>query len=217
MRPSLLALVARARRSGTNEISRGHRGTVGEWVQESLHPIATGRSGRALAGSMDLLSPIAVSNILGIPPVGSRMTKRKIRVVHCYRCIYTWRARYRVPRICPRCKSKYWSVPKILPVRIGSGLGIEEILGPYRSRLLLLARRYGAHNVRVFGSVRRGAAGRNSDVDLLVIWPNHPSLLRTAEFRIAVRELVGRDVDVVDESQLHWAIQPQILAEAVPL
>ena len=37
MPPSLLALVARAGRSGANEISRGHRGTVGEWVQESMH------------------------------------------------------------------------------------------------------------------------------------------------------------------------------------
>ena len=145
------------------------------------------------------------------------MTKRKVRVVHCYRCIYTWRARYRVPRICPRCKSRYWNVPKILPVHLGTGLGISEVLGPYRTQLLRLARKYGAEDVRVFGSVRRREAGTRSDVDLLVNWPRHPSLLRTAEFRIAVKDLIGREVDVVDEHQLHWAVQPQILAEAIPL
>jgi len=145
------------------------------------------------------------------------MTKRQVRIVHCYRCIYTWRARYRIPRICPRCKSKLWNVPKVRPLRLGNGLGIAEILGPHRSHLLRLARRYGATNVRVFGSVRRREAGPSSDVDLLVNWPKHPSLLRTAEFRIAVKELMGRDVDVVEERQLHWAIQPQVLAEAVPV
>jgi len=69
----------------------------------------------------------------------------------------------------------------------------------------------------VFGSVRRREAGSESDVDLLVNWPKHPSLLRISEFRIALREIVGRNVDVVDSEQLHWAIQPQVLAEAVPL
>jgi len=145
------------------------------------------------------------------------MTKRQVRIVHCYRCIYSWRARYRIPRICPRCKSKYWNVPKIRPLRLGTGPGVAEILGPHRSELLRLARRYGAEDVRVFGSVRRGAARPDSDVDLVVNWPKHPSLLRTAEFRIAVKELVGRTVDVVDERHIHWAIRPQILAEAVPL
>ena len=149
--------------------------------------------------------------------LASTVTRRQVRIVHCYRCIYTWRARYRVPRMCPRCKSKYWNVPKIRPIQTGKGLGIEEVLGPHRSRLLRLAHRFGAENVRVFGSVRRREAGAKSDVDLLVNWPRRPSLLRTAEFRVAVKELIGRDVDVVEERNLHWAIQPQVLAEAVAL
>jgi uncharacterized protein len=65
--------------------------------------------------------------------------------------------------------------------------------------------------------VRRREAVQGSDVDLLVNWPHHPSLLQTSEFRVAVKQLLQRPVDVVDERFLHWAIRPQVLAEAVPV
>jgi hypothetical protein len=32
--------------------------------------------------------------------------------------------------MCPRCKSTLWDVPKIRPIKLGKGLGIEEILAP---------------------------------------------------------------------------------------
>jgi uncharacterized protein len=122
-----------------------------------------------------------------------------------------------VPRMCPRCKSLYWNTPRIRPVRLGQGLGIPEVLGPHRSEILRLARKYGARDIRVFGSVRRREADQRSDVDLLVEWPPHTSLLRTSEFRVAIGELLGRHVDAVEEKFLHWAVRPQVLAEAVPL
>lgn len=145
------------------------------------------------------------------------MTRRQVRMAHCYRCIYTWRTRNRVPRFCPRCKSRHWNVPKTRPVTIGNGLGIEDILGPHRGAVLRLARRYGARNLRVFGSVRRREADEDSDLDLLLEWKAGTSLLDSAGFRVAVKELLGRNVDTVEEAFLHWAIRPQVLAEAVAL
>jgi uncharacterized protein len=125
--------------------------------------------------------------------------------------------RYRIPRVCPRCKSKYWNVPRIRPLRLGSGLGPEEVLAPHRAEILRIARRYGARRIRVFGSVRRHQADERSDVDLLVDWRPGVSLLDVAQFRISLQDLLRRRVDTVEERYLHWAIRPQALAEAIPL
>jgi predicted nucleotidyltransferase len=43
-----------------------------------------------------------------------------------------------------------------------------ERLKSKRKDILRLAKRYGASNLRVFGSVARGEANSNSDIDLLV-------------------------------------------------
>jgi uncharacterized protein len=145
------------------------------------------------------------------------MTKRLVRRAHCYRCIYTWRMRRRKPTMCPRCKSKLWSVPKIRPVKLGHGLGIEEVLAPHREAIHRLARRYGGRNLRVFGSVARREADGKSDVDLIVDWNRNVSLLDIARFRIDLKRLLHREVDTVEEDLLHWAIKPQVRAEATPL
>lgn len=125
--------------------------------------------------------------------------------------------RRRYPRICPRCKSRLWKVPKIRPLTLGTGLGIEEVIDPHRGELLRLAWRAGARNVRVFGSVRRREATRDSDVDLLVRWEPGTSLLDVARLRLELGDLLGHRVDLVDEPFLHWALRPQILSEAAPL
>jgi len=100
---------------------------------------------------------------------------------------------------------------------MGNGLGIEEIIGPKRSEVLRLARRYGAENVRVFGSVRRREADAKSDVDLLVDW--RPGSRPGASLALAeqYRALLGRPVEVATERNLEWYAAPTILAEAVPL
>jgi uncharacterized protein len=110
-----------------------------------------------------------------------------------------------------------WNVPKIRPVRLGNGQGIEEVLGPHRGEVLRIARQHGARNLRVFGSVRRREADEKSDVDLLVSWRRGTSLLDVARFRIAVQGAIGRSVHTVEDDRLHWALRPQVLAEAVPL
>ncbi len=44
----------------------------------------------------------------------------------------------------------------------------QETLRQQRQDILTLARHYGAHDVRVFGSVARGEANMDSDLDLIV-------------------------------------------------
>lgn len=86
-----------------------------------------------------------------------------------------------------------------------------------RTAVLDVAKRHGAANVRVFGSVARGEATPESDVDLLVEWGPGRSLLDHAGLVLDLQELLGAPVEVGTERSLHWYIRERILAEAVPL
>jgi predicted nucleotidyltransferase len=47
---------------------------------------------------------------------------------------------------------------------------IQNLRQTGRETILSTAARYGARNVRVFGSVARGSAGDQSDLDLSTFW-----------------------------------------------
>lgn len=96
-------------------------------------------------------------------------------------------------------------------------MGIEEIVGTKREEILRLAAQHGAHNVRVFGSVAKGEAGPSSDVDFLVDMEPSRSLFDRMELLAGLRELLGREVDVVTEDSLYWLLRRRILREARPL
>jgi uncharacterized protein len=145
------------------------------------------------------------------------MREAQIPRLICLRCGYSWTP-VRSPVVrCSRCKSKYWDVPRIRPLRLGTRLGIEEVVLPYRAAILDLARKYGVKELRVFGSVRRREATTNSDVDFLVEWKRPVSLLTYAGFRSDLEDLLGRRVDLANRGGLHPAIGPRIEAEAVPI
>ncbi|MEP6482795.1 MAG: helix-turn-helix domain-containing protein [Rhodoglobus sp.] len=76
------------------------------------------------------------------------------------------------------------------------------------------ARRLG--EVRVFGSVARGEASADSDVDLLVHPAPDSSLFDLAGFMAEAEELLGVGVDVVSDRGSGPAMD-RIRAEAVPL
>lgn len=86
-----------------------------------------------------------------------------------------------------------------------------------RDAVLDLARRHGAANVRVFGSVARGEATPGSDVDLLVEWEPGRSLLDHAGLVLDLQDLLGAPVEVGTEKSLHWYVRERVLAEALPL
>jgi len=117
--------------------------------------------------------------------------------------------------MCPRCKSSHFDTPRLRIPSYGGGLGIEQVIGSKRDRVLQLAKRYGASEVRIFGSVARKEATLASDVDLLV--SPSPRRYDPISLRLELRKLLERDVDLVSEQALHWFIQPQVIAEAVPL
>ncbi|MGH2588489.1 MAG: nucleotidyltransferase family protein [Dehalococcoidia bacterium] len=94
---------------------------------------------------------------------------------------------------------------------------IYGLLRERRAAILQIAAAHGAHNVRVFGSVARGEAGPDSDIDLLVeVGPEHSSWF-PAGLIIDLGQMLGRKVDVLTEGGLHWYIRDRVLKEAVPL
>lgn len=96
-------------------------------------------------------------------------------------------------------------------------MGIDEILKPKRGDILALAALRGIKNLRVFGSVARGQAGPDSDVDFLVDIEPGRTYLDMGAFLIDLQDLLGRKVDLVTERALYAPIKCQILKEAVPL
>jgi predicted nucleotidyltransferase len=96
-------------------------------------------------------------------------------------------------------------------------MGIEQVLRKKRRQILRLAAKYGARNVRVFGSVARGEADAKSDIDLMVDLDRGRSLFDLGGFLMDVQELLGRKVDVVTERGIHDRIRDRVLREAIPL
>jgi uncharacterized protein len=97
-----------------------------------------------------------------------------------------------------------------------SRMRIEELRGR-KAEILRLAAIHGATNVRVFGSVARGEARDESDVDFLVDLGRSRSLLDLGGLSEDLRELLSRPVDVVTERGLKARIRDRVLREAVPL
>jgi predicted nucleotidyltransferase len=86
-----------------------------------------------------------------------------------------------------------------------------------RAVVLDAARRFGACNVRVFGSFARGDFGPGSDLDLLVAFEPDRSLLDHVGLIQELEERLERKVDVVAERGLSPYLRDAILAEARPL
>ena len=96
-------------------------------------------------------------------------------------------------------------------------MGISELLEAKREEILEIAARHGARNVRVFGSVARGEATPESDLDFLVELEPGRSLLDHVALLQDLESLLGRKVDLVEPEALHWYIRDRILQEAIPL
>jgi hypothetical protein len=94
---------------------------------------------------------------------------------------------------------------------------LKELLKIKRSEILGIAKKYGARNIRLFGSIARGEDDEASDVDLLVEMEHGRSLFDMGGMLMELEALLGRKVDIVTERGLKKRIRDRVLNEAVQL
>jgi len=99
-------------------------------------------------------------------------------------------------------------------------LAVHELIDAHRTEFMALLAKYGATSPRLFGSVARGTAQQDSDIDILVeMDPADGNLLmRASGLMEETRALFGRDdVDVFPVQLLKRPISASALQDAVAL
>ena len=96
-------------------------------------------------------------------------------------------------------------------------MNIYQLVEERKEQIIKIAGKYGAHNVRIIGSVARREADTSSDLDLLVDIEKGRTLLDHAALILDLEELLGCKVDVASDRGLRERIKARVLEEAIPL
>jgi hypothetical protein len=96
-------------------------------------------------------------------------------------------------------------------------MSASDLIQRKKVEILKLAKKHGARNIRVFGSVARAEADEESDIDFLVDMEPGRSLLDMGGLLMDLRELLGCEVDVVTVRALKPRIRDRVLREAIAL
>jgi predicted nucleotidyltransferase len=94
---------------------------------------------------------------------------------------------------------------------------IDDLVKEMREEILKIAANHGARKVLIFGSVARGEADSESDLDLLVEFLPGSTLLSQSAMIRELEDLLGIKVDVVSDQGLRDRIRERVLREAVAL
>ena len=89
-----------------------------------------------------------------------------------------------------------------------------EAAGPV---LVAVAKQFGYSRLAVFGSVARGTAQHDSDIDLLVQSPPKTSSFDFLRFKQLLESVLGRNVDLIDYRGLKPTVDDDIKREAMLL
>jgi uncharacterized protein len=99
----------------------------------------------------------------------------------------------------------------------GQVVTLDQLLREKRDDIKRIAARHGAYNIRVFGSVARGEAGPESDIDILIDVGPTTSSWFPAGLILDLEDLLGRRVEVITEKALNPELRDHVLREAIPL
>ncbi|HEC79553.1 MAG TPA: hypothetical protein ENI34_10530 [candidate division WOR-3 bacterium] len=88
---------------------------------------------------------------------------------------------------------------------------IKEIKGV----LVEVLKKYEVKRAALFGSIVRGEATEDSDIDLLIEFEGKKSLLDLVGLKLELQELLGREVDIITYKSLHPLLKERILNEQV--
>ena len=96
-------------------------------------------------------------------------------------------------------------------------MSLHELIKQKRKEILNIADKYGAYNVRVFGSVARDEANENSDIDFLVDLKNGRSLWDLGGLWIELNKLLKVRIEVFTTNTLKEKIREDALNEAIKI
>ena len=96
-------------------------------------------------------------------------------------------------------------------------LPLGRFILAHREAVLAISARYHARNVRLFGSVVRGAETPESDVDFLVDFDGSAHPLDILALGCELEEELGVKVDICTSRGLRAFVKDEVLAEAVSL
>jgi molybdopterin synthase catalytic subunit len=97
----------------------------------------------------------------------------------------------------------------------GAAMEREEILKVLSEHGEILRERFGVRSLALFGSIVRGEARPDSDVDLLVEFERPVGLFEFVRLQLYLEELLGRRVDLVTPDAVRPAMREHIFKEAV--
>lgn len=93
-----------------------------------------------------------------------------------------------------------------------------ETIKEKREKIINIAAKHGAYNVRIFGAVARGEADEKSDIDFLIDYDIEKI---TPWFPVGLihdlQDFLGKKVDVVTASGLKERIKERVFKEAILL
>lgn len=94
---------------------------------------------------------------------------------------------------------------------------LRRLVRERREDILACARRHGARSIRLFGSVARGDAREESDLDFLVTWAPEAGVFARLDLQEELEAMLGVRVDIAVEGGLHRVIRDDVLREAIPV
>ena len=84
---------------------------------------------------------------------------------------------------------------------------------PMKNIVTNILQKFGVKRASFFGSVARGDATDESDIDLLIEFEGKKTLLDLARLKMKLEEQLGRKVDVLTYNSLHPLLKEKILSE----
>jgi hypothetical protein len=86
-----------------------------------------------------------------------------------------------------------------------------------KERSLPELRKAGVLKSSLFGSFARGEAGPESDVDILVEFPDDKTMFDLIELEEKLTAALGKKVDVITYRSIHHLLRERILREQIPI
>ncbi|MDY6849603.1 MAG: nucleotidyltransferase family protein [Thermodesulfobacteriota bacterium] len=91
----------------------------------------------------------------------------------------------------------------------------EKAIELLSAHMTEIRQRFGVESLALFGSVARGEARPESDLDVLVVFRESPGMFDFLELKQYIEQITASQVDLVTEKALKKQLKSQILEESI--